>query len=317
MPSNRIHLLDADPDLGRFLSEAEFEEASRVAVPTISASRDTDSLDDQLREHHAFAALLLDGMVVERVQVGDQVGMRLLGPGDILSVDADGRPGLVGEASSLAVRGTHLALLGVELLLAARRWPGLVRGLHYRSVQQADRLATQLVVCQLPRVDQRLLALMWLLAESWGRVTPSGTTLPLKLTHDALGALIGARRPTVTLALRDLSDRGAIVRQDQGWLLLEAPAGATQEAEPFRTPALIAEQSDALNGYRPRAVAPVDGSEYEVLVDRLATLRTRHERDRQAFEERLQALAAVRARCEEARVRVNRDRSRRRRGRAS
>lgn len=317
MPSTRIHLLEADPDLGRYLSEAEFEEASRVAVPAIAVGRDTDSLDDRLREHHAFASLILDGMVVERVQVGDQVGMRLLGPGDILSVDADGRPGLVGETSSLAVQGTHLALLGVELLMATRRWPGLMRGLHYRSVQQADRLATQLVVCQLPRVDQRLLALMWLLAESWGHVTPSGTTLPVKLTHDALGALIGARRPTVTLALRDLSDRGAIVRQDKGWLLLEAPPGATQEAERFQTPSLIPDQADAWNDRGPQPPVPANGSEHELLIDRLAMLRTRHERDRETFEGRLQALSVARERCREARARVNRDRNRRRRGRAS
>lgn len=43
------------------------------------------------------------------------------------------------------------------------------------------------------------------------------------LTHDALGALVGARRPTITLAVRELTDRGAIVRQDQGWLLVEPP----------------------------------------------------------------------------------------------
>jgi hypothetical protein len=184
-------------------------------------------------------------------------------------------------------------------------------------VQQAERLTTQLVVCQLPRVDQRLLALMWLLAESWGRVTPAGTTLPLKLTHDALGALIGARRPTVTLALRDLSERGAIVRQDQGWLLLEAPAGATRRAESFRSPSLIEDQTD---GWSDRGRTPVVGGNedaYKLLVARLADLRARHERDRDAFDARIITLTATRQRCLESRVRVSRDRLRRRRARAS
>ena len=34
--------------------------------------------------------------------------------------------------------------------------------------------------------------MMWLLAESWGQVTSAGTTLPLTLTHDTLGGLVGA-----------------------------------------------------------------------------------------------------------------------------
>jgi Crp-like helix-turn-helix domain len=86
------------------------------------------------------------------------------------------------------------------------------------------------VICQLPRVDQRVLALLWLLAESWSQVTPGGVRLPLTLTHETLGAMIGARRPTVTLALRKLSKDGSIVHQDSGWLLLEPPP------EPAATP---------------------------------------------------------------------------------
>ena len=97
-----------------------------------------------------------------------------------------------------------------------------------------QRLTGQLVICQLPRVDQRVLAILWLLAESWGHVTPGGVRLPLALTHETLGALIGARRPTVTLALRKLSEKGSIVRQDSGWLLLEPPP------EPEGTPKELA-----------------------------------------------------------------------------
>ena len=72
-------------------------------------------------------------------------------------------------------------------------------------------MTVQLVICQLPRVEDRVLAVLWLLAESWGHVTPAGVRLPLALTHETLGALIGARRPTVTLALRKLTDDGTLV----------------------------------------------------------------------------------------------------------
>ena len=317
LPS-RIRLLEVDPDLGRFLSDDELSEARRVAVAVLAVGREKDSLEDRLREHRAFAALLIDGMVLEQVQVGDQVGMRLLGPGDIVSPTGGAPSILVGESSERVVPGTHLALLGAEFLLATRRWPGLVRGLHLRSVQQAERLATQLVVCQLPRVDQRLLALMWLLAESWGRVTPAGTTLPLKLTHDALGALIGARRPTVTLALRDLGERGAIVRQDQGWLLLEAPPGATRPVDEFRSPSLIEDHGTAWTDTRP---APADrddsGADFTLLKERLARLRARYETDREMFDERLRTVTATRERCRETRFRLNSERITRNRSRSS
>ena len=73
--------------------------------------------------------------------------------------------------------------------------------------------------------------MLWLLAESWGHVTSSGVRLPVLLTHETLGALVGARRPTVTLALRNLVERGAIVHQYSGWLLLERPAPVAESTE--------------------------------------------------------------------------------------
>jgi hypothetical protein len=146
---------------------------------------------------------------------------------------------LISHAEGLVAAPARLALLGSEFLVATRRWPRISIGLHLRMADQADRLAAQLVVCQLPRVDQRLLAMMWLLAESWGQVTSIGTSLPLSLTHDVLGELIGARRPTVTLALGELSERGALIRQDRGWLLVERPPVASTPLPRIEQPAVL------------------------------------------------------------------------------
>jgi hypothetical protein len=81
--------------------------------------------------------------------------------------------------------------------------------------------------------------MMWLLAETWGRVTASGVTLPVSLTHEALGALVGARRPTVSLALAELIERGAVVRQRTGWLLLERLPEPALEAGHTEPPVLL------------------------------------------------------------------------------
>lgn len=319
MPPARIRLLEADPDLGRFLSEDELASARQLTVPVLTFAReDEDSLGARLAEHGGFAALVLEGMVLEQLRIGDQIGLRLLGPGDVVSADSGAQSTLIDTSQVRVVAGTRMALLGRELLLASHRWPALVRGLYLRTAQQTDRLATQLVICQLPRVDQRLLALMWLLAESWGRVTPSGTTLPLKLTHDVLGALIGARRPTVTLALRDLSERGAVARQDTGWLLLEAPPGASSRVENLRSPGLIGGGRRGWIDPQATERATVRPAEvFAELTQRLASLEKRHAFERESFDERMRALAGTRQRCEESRARVARDRIRRRRSRSS
>ena len=312
--SSRIHLFEADPDLARFLTSEELAEASQVSVPVISVGREDGlTLWQRMGEQDAFGAIVLEGMVLEQIQVGDRVGMRLFGPGDLVSDRADGGSFLVDDMSVRALPGTRLALLGREVLLANRRWPALTRGLHLRYARQADNLATHLVLCQLPRVDQRLLALMWLLAESWGRVTQTGTTVPLKLTHDVLGALIGARRSTVTLALRALTERGAVVRQDEGWLLLESPTGASSPPEALRAPSLTSTSSRPRSDYQPQMTVNDPAQTMELLRDRLAQLHERHQRDNEEFVARMDTMASVRARCRESRRRVARNRVRRRR----
>ncbi len=236
-----VRLLEVEPDIGRFLTAEERAAVlTLVSVPLATVLKGDFTLFD---EGKPFAGLVLEGMLFQRLRVGDHVGLRLLGPGDILSVGGTLRSTLLTQTECRAAARTELALLGNEVLSAARRWPRLMAGLHLRIGEQSERLAIQLVICQLPRVEQRLLALMWLLAESWGRVTAAGTVLPLSLTHEALGELIGARRPTVTLALIELTKRGAIVKEDGGWLLLESPPEPVGEMARIHEPRLLEESA--------------------------------------------------------------------------
>lgn len=49
--------------------------------------------------------------------------------------------------------------------------------------------------------------------------------LDVPLTHEAIGRLVVAKRPTITLALRRLADEGALRRTADGrWLLPRRPA---------------------------------------------------------------------------------------------
>jgi hypothetical protein len=314
--------LDAEPDIARFLDPEDLAAARRLAVPLLSVAEDgVEDLGPELEQSGAFGAIIIDGVVLRQLVVGDQLGMTLLGPGDLILVGSDPPSMLVGESLWRAVARTRLAVLGREFLLAARRWPSLFAGLELRSAQQIDRLTTQLVVCQLPRVDQRVLALMWLLAESWGHVTPTGTTLPLSVTHDAIGALVGARRPTVTLALRELTDRGAILRQEQGWLLVEPPPQPVDRVQAIRAPAMNEIQPSMWAVSGPVTADGHDDEQlasfYASVLDTVTQLRKQHERNQARYREYMTRMRRTRERCRDSRERLARDRLKRLRPPAS
>ena len=83
------------------------------------------------------------------------------------------------------------------------------------------------------------MALLWLLAKSWNQVTPAGTAVPVSLTHETLNELIRTRRSTVTLALKELTERGAIVRENGSWLLVESLAESIGEMPSIQEPRLL------------------------------------------------------------------------------
>lgn len=298
---DRIALLRVDPDIGRFLTDDERRLAATISVPVATLQPGDVDLATRLGDPRAFGAIVMDGLLFSHPRIGDQIALRLFGPGDALAVPGAARSMLLSPAKLVAAAPTSLAVLGSDVQLMARRWPRVIAGLHVRQAEQTERLAVQLAICQLPRVDQRLLSVMWLLAESWGHVTPVGTRLPLSLTHDALGALIGARRSTVTLALGDLTERGAIVRQGHGWLLLEPPVEGLEPVRGLDAPALLeetpSEWSDAISRVP-------GGTDYQALRAQLATMRESHIRARDEVRVRLNRLAELRERTTASRRRI-------------
>src|SRR2546430_12566490 len=70
-----------------------------------------------------------------------------------------------------------------------------------RIMRRAHALAFHLAVSHLKLVETRLLVILWYYADRWGRVTPGGVLLPLRMTHSLLARVVGARRPSVSTAL--------------------------------------------------------------------------------------------------------------------
>ena len=104
------------------------------------------------------------------------------------------------------------------------QWPEIFAALIDRAARRAERLVVTQAIAHLTRVDDRLLALLWLLAERWGRVVPGGVLVSLRLPHRTLAGMVGARRPSVTTALGQLMACGAIERRADGaWILRGQP----------------------------------------------------------------------------------------------
>jgi Crp-like helix-turn-helix protein len=121
---------------------------------------------------------------------------------------------------------SRVALLDRRFGAQLVTYPEVNAALIDRVNERALRLSVTQAISQLNRVDRRLLALFWHLAERWGRMTKDGVALPMTLSHRMLGQLIGARRPTVSTALSQLTREGEVRRRDDGtWLLTGAPVG--------------------------------------------------------------------------------------------
>ena len=110
-----------------------------------------------------------------------------------------------------ALSGVRLALLDRRIAAALGRYPEINAVIVDRLSERAQRLAITQAISQLNRVDRRLLALFWHLAERWGRVARDGIAVPLVLSHRLIGELVGARRPTVSTALAELAREGQLV----------------------------------------------------------------------------------------------------------
>ena len=298
VPPARIPLLQADADIGRYLTADERTAAETLTVPTVTLETGPVDIRELLEHNACFGALVLSGMLVAHLRVGEQAGMRILGPGDVVSGGTTPASMLLVDSGNRAVSMTQLAMLGKDVLVGAHRWPRLVAGLHARTADQIERVAVQLAICQLPRVEDRLLALFWLLAEQWGRVTPGGTVLPLALTHETLGALVGARRPTVTLALGELSDRGAVLRQGRAWLLVEPLSRPTQGAPDPHAPSFVAESPTT---WGTRELEDIQHDVHDEIFATVARLREQHLERSEAIRSGLERVRASRLRSQEIR----------------
>jgi CRP-like cAMP-binding protein len=221
MPSAELFELDAD--LLTYVPEQERRAAARASQLTVERVPPGMWHPASLGTPR-WGFLIVDGMMAREVVVAGATAAELLGAGDVIVPRPSPADELVpSEATWTVLETLRVAVLDERYLAIARRWPQVTSGLLARAERRADRVAVTQAISHLTRVDVRVLTMLWLLADRWGRVTSSAIVLPLRLTHRTIARLIGARRPSVTTALSDLSRRGLVSRREDGSWALHGP----------------------------------------------------------------------------------------------
>jgi hypothetical protein len=223
------HVLLADPDLGAGLDDHRLQRAQQecIAAQVIIGKgwwyperREGEAV------RNGIGLLILDGLVVRRVGREGRYGAELLGPGDLLRPwEHDGEDTLPVESSFRVVERLPIALLDVKAAARMAPYPEVVGALVGRAMQRARHFAITMAIAHYPRIDRRLLLELWHLADRWGRVTPEGIQLPLRLTHELLADLVASRRPSVTTGLSRLEREGLVTRRDHTIVLHGEPPG--------------------------------------------------------------------------------------------
>jgi CRP/FNR family cyclic AMP-dependent transcriptional regulator len=208
------YILDEEPDLADGLSAEDRHVAVRAfRAPVIEVDQPRWEPSDY-DPASTYGLLVLEGLLGRRVRVGPAVGTELLSCGDILRPwDEPLMWGMVPpELDWRVFRSARLAILDARITTLIGRRPVLVINFSSRLLRRARSVAYLMAISHQTRVEDKLLATLWHLASSWGRVTSDGVTIPYRLTHEVLGEIIGAQRPSVTMALARLRQRGTLKR---------------------------------------------------------------------------------------------------------
>jgi CRP/FNR family transcriptional regulator, cyclic AMP receptor protein len=235
-PPARVALLRVDARLRAAVPAAELAVAQRVVVaPCLEIGPGAWTADGFGAGRDAVGALLVRGVLTRETTIAGRRSADLLVPGDVLHPWRSSETAVPGARVRWASGSAALvAVLDDRFLAAARRWPGLLGVVHERLAEQLDRATVRAAIMALPRVEQRVLGLFWQIAERFGRVRPEGVVIELVLTHELIGQLIGAQRPTVSLALQALAGEGLLERTARGaWLLAHDARSALPDVAPI------------------------------------------------------------------------------------
>ncbi len=285
----RVPVLDVLGDVGVELDRDALTSARLQALAqdiTLRAA-DSGSLPAAL-ERSRCGVLVCDGFFLREVTLRGRTTAELVGPGDVLLSSPATAELLPCEVSWRLGGPVRLAALDDEFARYAAQWPGIFGAIARRIGDRAARLAVERTMLAIPNVEMRIVFFLDHCARHWGRVRPEGVVVPVALTHELLGLLVNARRPTVTTAIGRLRVEGVLEqRADRTWLLRARTAGELMDRVMLPAPTAPARRSLAMAPDQPIGQRLLDQRL------RLAHIRDRHEL----------ALATMRDRADVLRIR--------------
>lgn len=217
-------LLELDPGLAEGLTSEERTIAARALPVAVAGLRKGPwQPSDSPAEPGQLAYLIVSGLLVRRIEVGQGSSIELLGQGELLRPWQEDTSSFCWSSWEV-VEPTALAQLGPGLMPALSRWPVLLSNLFARGVRRSRALAADAAAANIIGLEERLLTALWQLAETWGESKADGVHLSIRLPHRLLAELMGARRPSITTALAELKRADRLdCAADGCWILRGDP----------------------------------------------------------------------------------------------
>lgn len=233
--SSALRLLDVAPELGQMLDSRRFAQVrDNVSVRAVRLQPGRWQLEELERVDGVHAPIkgimLVEGWMTMDVAFAGRRCTRLLTAGELVLTDGAAEHTMPASWSWTSIGQSVVAILDRQMLLIGRHLPRLLSALLQRAAEQTREALLVQAISQLPRVDDRLLALFWSIADRVGIVAGEAVRIELPLTHGMLAQMIGAQRPTVSLALARLHDQGLLCSDSGYWLLSRASLGRLRPA---------------------------------------------------------------------------------------
>lgn len=190
---------DAPPDL--FQQTVERLLANLRPPPSVARIRQSYKAGNRISLDAESTLEVLSGIVSLTVlhEDGAEVLLGLYGTGHVL-------PGHPEDACCIQLYSHTDSAVQLRPWREAARRPDLCERLRDRLRFMEAWAAMQ----ARPQIEQRLLGILELLGEQFGRATPRGLLVEVRITHSQLASAVGATRTTVTRLLGRLRRRGLL-----------------------------------------------------------------------------------------------------------
>jgi CRP-like cAMP-binding protein len=235
-PTGVANILELDPELGEGLAPQRFAlalERSQAACLDLPRGPLQEVVwPEPVRRGPGL--LMLDGLLLRRIELSGRWGAELLAAGDLLRPwdREDSLASVPHQTGWRVLERSRIAVLDIDFARRIAAFPEIYAELVSRALRRQRQLAVNIAIVHQPRVEVRVHMILWQLADRWGTVRQDGVLLPLRLTHTLLAELVAARRPTVSAAITTLERGGEISRPPEGWLLHGRPPGERSTSRP-------------------------------------------------------------------------------------